>query len=142
MTYDEDFAREVLIDHSENPRNNGAVKNYTHHAKALHDAKGEHIEVYLTVSDKQISSIGFTGGGSAVAVASASLMTESVIGKTTEEALELQQTMLRFLANMPDTPSLPDESPELTALAGIRKFPARVSCASLAWSALCEALKP
>ena len=132
MSDGEDFARETLLEHSRYPRNRHVPNKTTHKAVVNHEAKADKIEVYLRLSDDTIREIGFQGEGSAVAIASASLMTETVCNMSAAAALKLQKE-IRDMLKDPHSDFTPENiHPELVALCGIRKFPARVACASLA----------
>ena len=114
--------------------------NATHSALAYHVAKADQIEVYLCIVDGKITETGFRGEGSAVAIASASLMSEIVRGMAVSAALKLQRDMRDMLKDADSEYSPEAINPELLALHSISKFPARVACASLAWEALEKAL--
>jgi nitrogen fixation NifU-like protein len=99
---------------------------------------GDQLTVYLRVDDGLISDVSFQGSGCAISKASASLMTESVKGKTVTEAHALFNRFQQMITAPPDSPV--DHLGKLTALAGVRQFPIRVKCASLAWHTLRAAM--
>ncbi len=136
-----DLYEEVILEHNRNPR---------HYPKRPEDANreaygfnplcGDEFHVYLTVKDNVIQDIGFDGAGCAISTASASLMTDAIIGKTTEEAEKLFKEMHVFLTdeNRDDiTPSVG----KLSVLGGVKEYPMRVKCATLAWHTLHAAIE-
>jgi nitrogen fixation NifU-like protein len=100
---------------------------------------GDRLKVYLRVDDGMVSDVSFQGSGCAISKASASLMTESIRGKTTAEARVLFERFQRMITAQADAPV--DHLGKLAALAGVRKFPVRVKCASLAWHTLQAAMQ-
>jgi nitrogen fixation NifU-like protein len=129
----DDLYQEVILDHNKRPRNFHPMDD-GRKAEGYNPLCGDRLTVYLHVADGIITDASFQGSGCAISKASASLMTESVKGKTLAEADAL---FLRF-HRMVTAP--PDESVEdlgkLSALGGVRQFPLRVKCASLAWHTL------
>ena len=125
--------RDVIIDHSTRPRNfrplEAGRKSEGHNPLC-----GDRLTVYVQVDNGVIRDVSFEGLGCAIATASASLMTESVKGKTVAEADALFARVRRMVAASPDAPV--DDLGALSALAGVRRFPARVKCATLPWQAL------
>jgi len=133
-----DLYEEVILDHNRKPRNypknpDGA----NHHARGFNPLCGDQFTVHLKISDGVIVDAGFEGKGCAISTASASLMTESVKGKSVEEAQRLFEGMHAMLTEPGDHADVG----KLEVLSGVREFPARVKCASLAWHTLNAALK-
>jgi nitrogen fixation NifU-like protein len=137
--------RELILDHARSPRHFGKLEQATHSAEGINPLCGDKLRMYLRVdADDTISDARFEGSGCAISVASASLLMETVIGRSTGCALEFFRTMVHRLTN-----GTAGESPEagepdlgkLRALEGVREFPTRVKCATLAWHALHSALK-
>lgn len=132
----EDYYRELILEHGRCPACRGALSGATHWGLAEHPLKGERMEVFLRVEGEVIKEAAFEGEGSALALASASLMCQRVRGKSLREACELVgavRAMLQLSLEVePDVEALGD----LAALAGVRQFPARVDCTLLAWEAL------
>jgi nitrogen fixation protein NifU and related proteins len=130
--------QEVILDHNKRPRNFRTLETANHVAEGFNPLCGDRLHLYLRVDDGVIADVGFQGSGCAISKASASLMTDSIKGRPVEEARALFQ---RF-HTMVTTP--PEESVEdlgkLSVLAGVREFPVRVKCASLAWHTLKAAL--
>lgn len=136
--------RELILDHARRPRHFGTLEDATHSAQGVNPLCGDKLEMYFRVDDEgRISDAQFEGSGCAISVASASLLTETVIGRTKEEALAYFSAMVRRLASRDDTGGRPEPEVELgklEALEGVKEFPTRVKCATLAWHALSSAL--
>ncbi len=131
--------QEIIIDHNNNPRNHREMVDATSQARGFNPLCGDKLTVYLQIKDGVLHDITFLGCGCAISQASASLMTDALKGKTVEEAHDLFErfhTMLTSDADMPLT-----SMDKLSVLAGVRTFPARVKCATLAWHTLDAALK-
>ena len=131
--------QEIIIDHNRNPRNHHKMGDATCQAQGFNPLCGDKLTVYLHLDGDVISDISFLGCGCAISQASASLMTEVLQGKTTDEAHELFQRFHAMLT-IEDDPS-PETLDKLAVMAGVRTFPARVKCATLAWHTLESALK-
>lgn len=124
--------QEVILDHYKNPHNYGSLPG----ARLIHEENpscGDQIDLQLIVENNRIQAIKFTGQGCAISRASASMMTDVVEGKTVDEAQHLIAEFQEMLVNGTETP---DELGDLEALQGVRQFPVRVKCATLAWHAL------
>lgn len=132
--------QEVILDHNKRPRNKGRLGAPTHHAEGYNPLCGDTIVVDLIVNDGRIENIGFEGQGCAISMASASLMTESIRGKSVEEALALFGGVQAMLTGKDDEGCcLADE--ELSVLSGVKDFPVRIKCAILPWHALKAAIE-
>ena len=129
----QDLYREVILDHNRRPRNFRALEGGCK-AEGYNPICGDQLTVYLTVEADVIRDATFQGSGCAISKASASLMTESVKGKTVAEAAALFDRFHHMITASPDVPV--DDLGKLTVLGGVRQFPARVKCASLAWYTL------
>jgi nitrogen fixation protein NifU and related proteins len=129
--------QQVILDHNRQPRNFKALEG-ARKAEGANPLCGDHLTVYVRVDDGVITDVGFQGSGCAISKASASLMTESVKGKTVAEARTLFDRFRRMITAPIDAPTEP--LGKLTALAGVRQFPIRVKCASLAWHTLASVL--
>jgi len=134
-----DLYQEIIIDHNRHPRNHRAIENATTEARGFNPLCGDKLTVYVQLDDDVIEDVSFVGCGCAISQASASLMTEALVGKTIAQAHEL---FMRFhhMATCDDDISHV-ELDKLVVLAGVRAFPARVKCATLAWHTLECALK-
>ena len=134
-----DLYQEVILEHSKAPRNYKALESANQKAEGYNPLCGDRFTVYLEMDGDKIREIGFQGAGCAISKASASMMTQSVKGKTKEEA---EKIFHRFHDLV--TGHSHGDDPELGKLAvfsGVSEFPARVKCASLAWHTLEAALE-
>lgn len=131
--------QEIIIDHNRNPRNHRVIDNATSEAKGFNPLCGDKLTVYLHIGHDVIDDISFIGCGCAISQASASLMTDALQGKTVNEAHELFERFHHMVTGEEDLPLLTVD--KLAVLAGVRTFPARVKCATLAWHTLEAALK-
>ena len=133
----QDLYQEVILDHNKRPRNFRTIEN-GRKAEGYNPLCGDRLTVYLRLENGRIADASFQGSGCAISKASASLMTDSVKGKTLEEADELFQRFHRMITRPPDEPV--DDLGKLSVFAGVRQFPVRVKCASLAWHTLHSAI--
>jgi nitrogen fixation NifU-like protein len=134
-----DLYRDVIVDHNRNPRNFRAMPDADRKAEGFNPLCGDRLTLYVRLEDDRVADVSFDGSGCAISVASASLLTESVKGRTVAQAEELFRTMHDLLTKQDvavDVPALG----KLGALSGVREFPARVKCASLCWHTLDAAL--
>jgi len=140
MSFDlRELYQEIIIDHNRNPRNHHEMTDPTHQAQGFNPLCGDKLTLYMHIEDEVIKDISFVGCGCAISQASASLMTEALIGNTIEEAKDLFNRFHHMLTENDDVSTFGMD--KLTALAGVRTFPARVKCATLAWHTLDSALK-
>ncbi|MBT0962858.1 Fe-S cluster assembly sulfur transfer protein SufU [Denitromonas iodatirespirans] len=128
--------QEVIFDHNRQPRNFHDMPEADRHADGHNPLCGDQLTVYLRVKDDMIEDVSFVGHGCAISTASASLMTEAVKGKT---VAEVEALFKDFHALLTDIPPERDFG-KLAVLTGVREFPARVKCATLAWHTLHNAL--
>lgn len=135
-----DLYQEIILHHSRQPRHYGPLPGATHVYQADNPLCGDSYTIYLQVEDGTIQQATFEGAGCAISKASASLMTDTVTGKTVA-AFEAQ--FARFHALVRGDPEAPEaeEMGKLAAFSGIWKFPARVKCAMLAWHGVKNALQ-
>ena len=133
-----DLYRDVILDHNRRPRNFGRLEPPARAAPGYNPLCGDQLVVYAALDGDRISELRFEGSGCAISVASASLMTEAVKGKSRTEAQHLYG-LVHDLLTRADAPS-PPELGKLAALGGVREYPARVKCASLCWHTLNAAL--
>ena len=132
----QDFYKEILLDHFQRPRNRGELEPADIHEHVNNPLCGDMVTVYANVRDGLVSEVSFTGRGCSISQASASMLTESVSGKTVEEA---QALVARFLEMMRTEE---DESlGELAALKGVVQTPNRIRCATLAWDAFRQGMR-
>jgi nitrogen fixation NifU-like protein len=125
---------EVILDHNRNPRNfNKIPESCSHSAQGNNPLCGDRFSVYLTVKDGIVEDVGFEGVGCAISKASASLMLESIKGKTVEEVEELFEKTHHMLTDETEADEDNEELGKLEALSGVKEFPMRVKCATLCW---------
>lgn len=130
--------QEVIFDHNRKPRNYRKLDPHSHHARGHNPLCGDQLEVFLQVKDGIIEDVSFEGQGCAISTASASLMTEAIKGKPVAEVEALFED---FHALLTDSNASPERDfGKLAVLAGVREFPVRVKCATLAWHTLHNAL--
>jgi len=133
-----DLYRDVIVDHNRNPRNFRPMADADRHAEGFNPLCGDRLTLYVKLDGDRIGDVSFQGSGCAISVASASLLTESVKGRTVAEAELLFERMHALLTRDDDVD--PASLGKLAALSGVREFPARVKCASLCWHTLDAAL--
>jgi nitrogen fixation protein NifU and related proteins len=133
--------QEVILDHNRRPRNFHRLEGANRTAEGYNPLCGDQLTVYARLEDEVIRGISFEGSGCAISKASASIMTDSVKGKTTAEAAALFEQVHTMLTRGRDTKLDSSELGKLAVLSGVCEFPARVKCASLAWHTLRAALK-
>jgi nitrogen fixation NifU-like protein len=132
--------QQVILDHNKAPRNFRKIENPTNYAEGYNPLCGDNVTVYLLIDDKNIiQDISFIGSGCAISKASASLMTSILKGKSVEEAEKLFHKFHDLVTDKLDDIN-PDEFGKLAVFAGVKEFPARVKCASLAWHTMLNAL--
>jgi nitrogen fixation NifU-like protein len=134
-----DLYRDVIVDHNRNPRNFGRLEPADAHADGHNPLCGDRLTVYANLDGDRISDVKFEGSGCAISVASASLLTEAVKGKTRGEVQTLFDDVHALLTQHDANIDL-SKLGKLAALSGVREFPARVKCASLCWHTLNAAL--
>jgi nitrogen fixation protein NifU and related proteins len=131
--------QEVILDHHKRPRNFGALPEGNHHAKGHNPLCGDRIAVHLKVDEGIIRDVRFEGAGCAISRASASLMTDAVKGRPVAEAERLFEEFHRLLTGGVDE-DVEASLGKLKVFCGVKEFPSRVKCASLAWHTLHAAL--
>jgi nitrogen fixation NifU-like protein len=136
-----DLYQDIILDHHRRPRNRGPMENPTAVGEGYNPLCGDELSVFLKMAGDKIADVKFTGQGCAISQASASLMTLRVKGKTIPEAREAIADILALLVDENEPLIAVEERVgDAIALKGVRKFPARVKCATLAWHALASAL--
>lgn len=140
MTEDEELYKEIIVDHSQTPRNHGVFENPTHQHHGHNPLCGDEVELQFSVKDGIIQKVMFQGSGCAISQASASMLTQQLVGKTTEQALE-ELELFREWMRARGVSECPDCLGDFQAMAGVRVYPARVKCALLAWTTFEEALE-
>ena len=135
-----DLYQELILDHNRRPRNYGALAGATHTAKGYNPLCGDKLTIYAVLDGDRISGLSFEGSGCAISKASASLLTDAVKGKTLAEAEALFGRVHAMLTAPMDRAVDADAMGKRAVLSGVREFPVRVKCASLAWHTLKAAL--
>ena len=137
-----DLYRELILDHARKPRHFGKLDAATHCAEGINPLCGDKLKLYLQLDDAgRIRDAKFEGSGCAISVASASLLTDCVIGLHERDALEKFEIVTSRLTGSAGDSSAKTDLGKLQALEGVREFPMRVKCATLAWHALHTAIK-
>ncbi|MDR5710384.1 MAG: SUF system NifU family Fe-S cluster assembly protein [Armatimonadota bacterium] len=134
----DELYREIILDHYTRPRNRGRLEPADIVIEGANPSCGDEISVYARVEDGVIQDIRFEGRGCSISQASASMMTERVRGRSLEEVKALIE---EFKGMMQGGPAEEDRLGDLVALQGVRKFPVRVKCATLAWVALLQGVR-
>jgi len=131
--------RHVILDHSSHPHHRGTLTESTNKIEMNNPTCGDVIELQVEIKDGKINNIAFDGSGCSISTASASMMTDAVIGKTIAEAEQLTDDFLLLVQGkeVAELESLGDAA----MLSGVAKFPARIKCATLAWKALGKAME-
>ena len=124
--------QEVILDHNRRPRHYGRLPAPTHTAQGHNPLCGDRLSMTLRIADGRLAEVAFEGAGCAIAKASASLLTDALLGHTTDEALTLIEAFHAALTTPPEQPIDEDRLGKLAALVGVRVFPVRIKCASLA----------
>jgi nitrogen fixation protein NifU and related proteins len=133
-----DLYQEVILDHNRRPRNFHALADASHTAEGYNPLCGDRLTLYLKLNGDTIQDVSFEGAGCAISKASASMMTDALKGRSLAEANALFDRFHRMVTTPPSQPV--EDMGKLSALAGVREFPVRVKCASLAWHTLKAAL--
>ena len=133
--------QELILDHNKRPRNFRVIAGANRHAEGYNPLCGDKLALYLLVDGDRIADVSFEGSGCAISKASASMMTDSIKGKTLAEAEALFQRFHRMITSPTDAPADADGLGKLAVFAGVREFPVRVKCASLAWHTMKSAVE-
>lgn len=129
--------QEMILDHNRNPRNFKRIENASATAEGYNPLCGDRYTIFLNLDGDKITDVGFQGSGCAISKASASVMSSTVKGKSTEEA----ESLFHRFHDMVTGKGSADEMGKLAAFAGVAEFPTRVKCAILAWHTLANALQ-
>ena len=137
----QELYREVILDHNRQPRNFGAIANADRVVEGVNPLCGDRMTLYVNLDGEQVRDIRFTGTGCAISVASSSLMTERAKGNSIDELRALFDRVHEMLTGDGAGADVDlDELDKLAALSGVRAYPTRVKCATLAWHALIGAI--
>jgi nitrogen fixation NifU-like protein len=129
-----DLYQEVILDHNRRPRNFRAIEGASRQQEGYNPLCGDRLTLYVTLDGDRIADVAFQGSGCAISKASASLMTEALKGKTVAEARGLFDKFHEMVTSAPETEAA--DLGKLSVLSGVREYPTRVKCASLAWHTL------
>ena len=137
--------QDIILEHGKSPRNLGKCEGYSHEAKGYNPLCGDKVHVYLkSDNEKKVESLTFEGEGCAISLASASIMTELIKGKSFEETKEIMDAFLNMIKNTSEIRSNhldEDQKTKLMSLSGVKQFPMRVKCATLSWHTLVSAIE-
>lgn len=133
--------QELIIDHSKRPRNFHPLPDPEHRADGYNPLCGDKVTVYLNTEDGRVQDISFQGSGCAISTASASIMTETLKGRSRDEVAAIFKTFHRLLTQDETGTDGNTELGKLVVFSGVREFPLRVKCASLPWHTMNAALE-
>jgi len=142
----EELYREVILDHYRNPRNKEPLDHVDASAEGNNPLCGDEVTISVSLDGDTVTAISVVGQGCSISQASASMMSQAIVGKTEKEIAEMTDTFKKMMGVIEtDDTVVDDERPgatlgDLEALQGVRKFPVRIKCADLAWTTLEEAL--
>ena len=138
----DELYQELIMDHNRRPRNFRRVEEPDSEANGYNPFCGDTVTLYLKMDGAEVAEVGFQGSGCAISKASASMMTEVVMGKSGEDARRVFDAFHDMLTRPPDSEEeLSEELGDLVVLSGVSEFPTRVKCATLAWHTLKAALE-
>jgi|TARA_Y100001970_G_scaffold294096_1_gene446772 nitrogen fixation NifU-like protein len=136
----DDLYREIILDHNRNPRNYGSIQqDNVISIEEYNPLCGDRIVIYLTSNSSIVESVQFEGEGCSISQASASIMTDLIIGTDILQTKKIIEQFHSFMVDNDDDSEY-NQLGDIDALQGVRKFPARVKCASLAWVSLEKAI--
>ena len=137
--------QDIILEHGKSPRNFGKCEKYTHQAKGHNPLCGDQVQVYLKLNnEKRVENLSFEGSGCAISIASTSIMTELVKGKSERVAKKIIDAFLNMIKNKKEIQSNDldeDQKTKIMSLSGVKQYPMRVKCATLAWHTLISAIK-
>jgi len=136
--------QDIILEHGKSPRNFGKCQKFTHEAKGHNPLCGDQVQVYLKLNkEKKVEDLTFKGSGCAISIASTSIMTELVKGKSQVSAKKIIKDFLNMIKNEQDIDSNElneDQKIKIMSLSGVKQYPMRVKCATLAWHTLTSAM--
>jgi nitrogen fixation protein NifU and related proteins len=136
----EDLYQDVILDHNKKPRNHRSIDGASHHADGYNPLCGDKVSIFAKIDGDRISDISFQGSGCAISTASASILTETLKGKTREEAEALFHKFHELVTGKSAGKDAVSSLGKLAVFSGVSEFPVRVKCATLAWHTLRSAL--
>ena len=137
--------KDIILEHGKSPRNFGKCEKYTHDAKGHNPLCGDQVQIYLRLNkEKKVENLSFEGSGCAISMASTSIMTELVKGKSLGAAKKIVMDFLNMIKNTQEIKSNDldeDQKIKIMSLSGVKQYPMRVKCATLAWHTLTSAIE-
>ena len=137
--------QDIILEHGKSPRNFGKCEKYTHQAKGHNPLCGDQVQVYLKLNnEKKVEDLTFEGSGCAISIASTSIMTELVKGKDLKIAQKIVVDFLNMIRNTKEITSNDlddDQKIKIMSLSGVKQYPMRVKCATMAWHTLSSVLE-
>ena len=137
--------QDIILEHGKSPRNLGKCEGYSHEAKGYNPLCGDRVHVYLKLDNgKKVENLTFEGNGCAISMASASIMTDLVKGKSCEVAKKIIDAFLKMIKSSTEIKSDDlddDQKIKIMSLSGVKQFPMRVKCATLSWHTLISAME-
>ena len=137
--------QEIILEHGKNPRNLRRTENFNKDAKGNNPLCGDNVHVYLKLNEqRKVEDISFEGSGCAISMASASIMTDLIKGKSDNEAKEIIEDFLGMIKENPELKNKilkEDDKTKLMCLSGVKQYPMRVKCATLSWHTLVSAME-
>ena len=137
--------QDIILEHGKSPRNFGKCKNYNHEAKGHNPLCGDQVQVYMKLNEnKKVEELTFEGSGCAISIASTSIMTELVKGKTFKSAKNIVDEFLKMIKageNIKTNELNEDQKTKIMSLSGVKQYPMRVKCATLSWHTLVSAME-
>ena len=136
--------QDIILEHGKSPRNFGKCEKYTHQAKGHNPLCGDQVKIYLKLNnEKKVKALTFEGSGCAISIASTSIMTELVKGRSLEITKKIVTDFLNMIKNTSKIQSSDldeDQKIKIMSLSGVKQYPMRVKCATLAWHTLTSAI--
>ena len=136
--------QDIILEHGKSPRNFGKCDKYTHEAKGHNTLCGDQVHVYLKLNkEKKVENLTFEGSGCAISIASTSIMTELVQGKSVDTSKKIISEFLNMIKNTKEINSTElneDQKTKIMSLSGVKQYPMRVKCATLGWHTLISAM--
>ena len=136
--------QDIILEHGKSPRNFGKCEKFTHEAKGHNPLCGDQVQVYLKLDkENKVENLTFEGSGCAISIASTSIMTELVKGKSLESAKKIMGSFLQMIKETKEIKSEDldeDQKTKIMSLSGVKQYPMRVKCATLAWHTLNSAI--
>lgn len=140
LSNDDDLYKAVILEHSSRPPHKGRLEGHTHYDEGINPSCGDEVELFLRIKDDQIEAVTFDGVGCSICLASASILTQMLQGKSVGEAKAIQEAFKAWITTRDPEPS-PVDLEDLEALGGVRNYPVRLKCALLAWETFVGALR-